>query len=258
MLLCRTWACRSHALPPAGLPADGLRRNPSVWQAKRGSEWPGGSSGSAPGLHEAREQTSFGPLHRLNRRQIGVRACLSLQGGQCDIGRECDQLHCRQLRQAILARVALRPVRAVQQVRDGRPTDVLVGCRAHTCLERPAPLRLIPLWTRLPGTPLADWEYHLRWSVSNRSGRQISGKAVSPNRPPCRPASVCSQYLHFQENSNGQGTNAQQSRAEETQEGQDQACRTGPAFRGCAGKIVNSHTDQEVATAPCSGCRRCL
>ena len=99
----------------------------------------GGASGSAPGLHEAREPIALGPLHRVSRRQIGVRACLSLQGGQCDIGLECDQLRCRQLRQTLLTRVALRPLRAVQQVRDGGPTDVFVGCQAHTCLERLAP-----------------------------------------------------------------------------------------------------------------------
>ena len=105
---------------------------------------------------------------------------------------------------------------------------------------------------------LADWEYHLPRPANERSELQIPGKAASPVYPPCKPARRHRQHCYFQENSKGQGTIAQQSRTEKTQEGQDQACRAGFAFWRRAGKVIRSHARQEVAPAwrglPGAGC----
>jgi hypothetical protein len=67
------------------------------------------------------------------------------------------------------------------------------------------------------------------------------------------PFAAARRRSYFQENSNGQGSVAQQSRAEKAEEGQDQARRTGTTIRRRAGTVVDSDTDQEVTAGASRG-----
>jgi len=67
---------RLYALLPAGLPADRLRSNSSVWQAQRGScsvgRLRGYVSGPTLGLDERGKEFALDALHGLRGGQIGL------------------------------------------------------------------------------------------------------------------------------------------------------------------------------------------